>query len=348
MQPCMMRTWEDPMKSTKLLQYVVAVCSGLFFWGGACLLLNAYAAQAASFERKDVTFPSQGLKCAAWYYVPSGLKEGEKRPAIVMAHGFTAVKEMYLDGFAKKFAEAGMVVLVFDYRFFGASEGEPRAQLFYHEQLQDYCNAVTWASMQKEVDANRIGIWGTSYSGGHVMHLGAFDRRIKAVVAQVPMTGQWEAYYGSQPPDQLAGTFGWYAQNRADQYAKGQVNYITVAAPEKEPSVVPLKEWYDAFMALSKNAPNWLNKVTIESLEVGMEYDPTAGIEHISPTPFLMIIASDDIITPTALEKKAFERAKEPKKLIVVPGRHFDAYDGPKHEAFVTPAVEWFKQYLKP
>ena len=318
------------------------------FLSALCLLLAANLTFAGSYERKDVMFSSQGLKCAAWYYVPSGLKEGEKRPAIVMAHGFTAVKEMFLDGFAKKFAEAGMVVLVFDYRYFGASEGEPRAQLFYHEQLQDYRNGISWVSMQKEVDPNRIGIWGTSYSGGHVMHLGAFDRRVKAVVAQVPMTGQWEAYYRSLPAEQIAGAFGWFSQNRADQYAKGAVNYITVAAPEKEPSVVPLKEWYDAFMALSKNAPTWLNRVTIESLEIGMEYDPTAGIEHISPTPFLMIIASEDIITPTELEKKAFDRAKEPKKLVVVPGRHFDAYHGPKHEAFVTPAVDWFTQYLKP
>jgi uncharacterized protein len=322
----------------RALQFAVALC----------FVFGALAAHAASYERKDVTFTSQGLKCAAWYYVPSGLKDGEKRPAIVMAHGFSAVKEMYLDGFAKRFAEAGMVVLVFDYRYFGASEGEPRAQLIYHEQLQDYRNAISWVSTQKEVDGTRIGIWGTSYSGGHVMHLGAYDKRVKAVVAQVPMTGQWETYYAPRPADQLAGTFDWYAKNRADQYAKGAVNYLAVAAPENEPSVWPLKEWYDSFMALSKNAPTWLNKVTIESLEIGMEYDPTAGIEHISPTPFMMIIASDDIITPTEMEKKAFERAKEPKKLIVVPGRHFEAYYGPKHEAFVAPAVEWFKQHLKP
>ena len=110
--------------------------------------------------------------------------------------------------------------------------------------------------------------------------------------------------------------------------------------------MVSTKEWYDALLEMTKNAPSWQNKVTIESLEIGMEYDPTAGIEHISPTPFMMIIASDDVITPTALEKKTFDRAKEPKKLIVVPGRHFEAYNGPKHDAFAMPAVEWFKQHL--
>ena len=78
-----------------------------------------------------------------------------------------------------------------------------------------------------------------------------------------------------------------------------------------------------------------------------MNHDPTATIHLISPAPSLIIIASDDIIAPTALAKKAFERAKEPNKLIVVPGRHFDAYQGPKHELFALPALEWFKTHLQ-
>lgn len=84
--------------------------------------------------RQDVTFSSQGLSCAGWLYVPNDLEGDEKRPAIVMAHGFSAVKEMYLSNFAEKFEEAGFVVLVLDYRYFGDSEGEPRGCLIPHEQ----------------------------------------------------------------------------------------------------------------------------------------------------------------------------------------------------------------------
>ena len=84
--------------------------------------------------RQDVTFSSQGLSCAGWLYVPNDLEGDEKRPAIVMAHGFSAVKEMYLSNFAEKFEEAGFVVLVLDYRYFGDSEGEPRGRLIPHEQ----------------------------------------------------------------------------------------------------------------------------------------------------------------------------------------------------------------------
>jgi uncharacterized protein len=304
------------------------------------------AAQAANFERRDVTFLSQGVKCAAWYYVPSGSKESKKRPAIVMAHGFSAVKESYLDNYADKFAEAGFVVLVFDYRHFGASEGEPRQQLFWYDQIKDYRNAITWISLQPEVDSNRIGVWGTSYSGGHVLHLAAFDKRVRAVVSQVPVSNVWESYFATLPPDAIANISAWHAQARTQRMMSGEVVYFPVVAPEGQPSVLPQPESYQWFMEMGKRAPRWENRVSVESLETGMDYDPTAYIHLISPTPLLMVIASEDIVTPTEQEKKAFSRAREPKKLVVVPGRHFDAYHGPKHMQFFTPQLEWFQQHL--
>jgi fermentation-respiration switch protein FrsA (DUF1100 family) len=95
----------------------------------ALLLTAAGLASAQDFTRQDVRITSQGLKMGGWLYVPNGLKEGEKRATIVMAHGWSAVKEMYLDDFAAKFANGGFVVVVFDYRNFGNSEGEPRSHI---------------------------------------------------------------------------------------------------------------------------------------------------------------------------------------------------------------------------
>src|SRR5579883_1809426 len=108
--------------------------------------------------RRDVTFLSQGLRCAGWLYLPDDLSSQDRRPAIVMAHGFTGVKEMDMPRFAERFVAAGFVTLVFDYRYFGASEGEPRCQLFPQAQIEDYRNAITWLSLQPEVDPERIGI----------------------------------------------------------------------------------------------------------------------------------------------------------------------------------------------
>lgn len=324
----------SPWRATRLL--------AVLFW------LLPMLAFGGEYERRDVKFRSQGIDCAAWYYVPSGLKASEKRPAIVMAHGFSGVKEMYLDNFASRFARAGFAVVVFDYRYFGGSGGEPRGQILWTDQVVDYRNAISWASLQPEVDAERIGVWGTSMSGGHVLYLAAFDRRIKTVVAQVPLTNVWSTYMAKWPAEQQAGFLGWLAQARTERVKTGNIAELPVAAPVDQPSFWPLQEWYDAFMDLSKPAPSWRNSLVVESLDTHVLYEPVTNIARISPTPVLMIVASNDVITPTAEAKAAFEQAREPKKLVVVEGRHFEAYKGPKHEQFVAPAVDWFRQWLRP
>lgn len=243
-----------------------------------------HAAVAQGFERRDVTVTSQGLKLAAWYYVPKGLKADEKRPAIVMAHGFSAPKEALLANFADRFAQAGFVVLVFDYRFLGASEGEPRGQIFPTEQLEDYRNAITWTQIQKEVDPSRIGVWGTSYSGAHVLHLGAFDRRIKAVVSQVMMVDGPANVARLNRADVLPNVVGFLAMDRAQRYTSGKVNYIPVVGPEGSPSALPTPESYEFFTKIvATSAPRWENRVTLESMEKFLEYNPGANIHRISP-----------------------------------------------------------------
>jgi len=135
--------------------------------------------------RRDIVFDAEGVILRGWFYPAEGA--GRSAPAVVMAHGFSAVKEMYLDSFAEVFAAAGLSVLVFDNRNFGASDGEPRQEIDPWAQVRDYRHAITYASTLAEVDAARIGIWGSSYSGGHVLVVAAVDRRVKAVVSQVPL-----------------------------------------------------------------------------------------------------------------------------------------------------------------
>lgn len=312
----------------------------LFFF-----LTVSCVSEAAEFERHDVKFKSQGLQCAGWYYVPKDVSAGETHPAIVMAHGFTAVKEMGLDKFAEEFAKAGFAVLVFDYRYLGASEGEPRGQVFYFEQQQDYRNAITWISLQKEVDPERIGIWGTSDSGGYVLHLGAFDKRVKAVVAQIPTIN---ARYQSLSTEAQARRAAFYARNRVEEYKKGIVNYYPVVAPVGQPACFTQKDAYDYFTKGAKEAPNWKNQITMESLDIYKEFAPATFIHLIAPTPLLMIVASKDIVTSSENEIKAFERAGEPKKLVAFEGGHFDPFEGVAFTEASTAAVAWFKQYLNP
>src|SRR3954470_11939644 len=133
--------------------------------------------------RREIAFPSEGVQCRGWLYVPDTLEAGKKAPAIVMANAISAVKEITLPGYAERFAAAGFIVLVFDYRHYGASDGTPRNHLVPHEQQQDIRNGISWLRAQPEVDADNIGGWGISLGGVHMLYLGAFDRRLKAVVS---------------------------------------------------------------------------------------------------------------------------------------------------------------------
>src|SRR6266478_5085016 len=137
-----------------------------------------------SIDKRHAMFKSGETFAAAWLFLPETAEPGARVPAVAMAHGLGAVKEMYLESFARRFAEAGVAALVFDYRGFGASGGEPRQRISPRDQMEDYRNALTWLSLQSEIDADRLGVWGTSFSGGHVIQVAAHDPRVRAVVSQ--------------------------------------------------------------------------------------------------------------------------------------------------------------------
>jgi pimeloyl-ACP methyl ester carboxylesterase len=133
-------------------------------------------------SREDITFYSYGLKCVGWYYPAPA----DDAPCIVMAHGLGSVKEMRLDAYAEKFQAAGYNAVVFDYRSFGDSEGEPKRIVDIPGQHADWHAALSYARDLPSVDSNRIILWGTSLSGGHVMQIGAEDGKVSAVISQVP------------------------------------------------------------------------------------------------------------------------------------------------------------------
>ena len=123
--------------------------------------------------REDVTFSSHGATLQGWLYRPNRnhTERASRAPGVVMAHGFTAVREMFLDNYAAAFAAAGLVTLVYDHYGFGASAGEPRQYPAASIQLDGYRDAIAWLRTQPGVAAENIGIWGTSNSGGHVIVL---------------------------------------------------------------------------------------------------------------------------------------------------------------------------------
>src|SRR4249920_321076 len=166
--------------------------------------------------RRDVEFNAEGVTLRGWFYAAG--TGGAPAPAVVMAHGFSAVKEMYLDSFAEVFAAGGLNVVVFDNRCFGASDGEPRQEIDPWEQVRDYRHAITYAGSLPEVDAERIGVWGSSYSGGHVLVLGAIDRRVRAVASQVPLVSGHDNFRALVRSDMIAATRAAFDADRAARY----------------------------------------------------------------------------------------------------------------------------------
>ncbi|WP_067852342.1 alpha/beta hydrolase [Nocardia shimofusensis] len=140
----------------------------------------------AVVRRREISFASGQDECAAWLYAAPDLVG--PRPMVIMGHGLGAVREMRLDAYAERFADAGWSVLVFDYRHLGASGGTPRQLLDIGKQRADWHAALAFARTLPNVDADRIALWGSSFGGGHVVQVASEDARVAAVVAQCPFT----------------------------------------------------------------------------------------------------------------------------------------------------------------
>ena len=294
---------------------------------------------------QPIEFLSKGLRCRGLKYLPPGHGAGERQPCIVLAHGFSAVKEMYFTDYAQTFSQAGFVAMVFDYRFQGESEGEPRGQIFPWEQIEDFRNAITFAQQQPEVKADMIGMFGSSYSGGHAICLAALDRRLKCVACQVPLIDGWTNFQAIVPRAAGAEMLKALEQDRVARYQTGQVNYLPVVAADNN-AVLNTSDAYQWFTATHQSkAPRWENRVTVESVEQFIEYSPAAYLTRISPTPFLMMVADHDVLTPTDVAIAAFGRMGEPKKLAILPGGHFDAYVAGFAQSSGH-AIAWFKQWM--
>ncbi|HZR02387.1 MAG TPA: alpha/beta hydrolase [Burkholderiales bacterium] len=333
----------DPRDGLSRRDFVRVLTAGAVVMGAAALG-SAGVARAAD-GAQPIEFMSKGLRCRGLKYVPAGLKSGEKRPCIVLAHGFSAVKEMYFTDYAEAFSKAGYVAVVFDYRYQGESEGEPRGQIFPWEQIEDFRNAITFAQMQPEVDPEKIGVFGSSYSGGHVICVGALDRRVKCVAGQVPLIDGWANFQAIVPRAAGAGMLKYLESDRIERYKTGKVNYLPVVAPDNN-AVLNTSDSYKWFTEThQKKAPRWENRVTVESIEKFIEYSPAVFLPRLSPTPFLMMVAENDILTPTDVAVAGFELAREPKKLVILPGGHFDAYVN-GFPISSGNAIEWYKRWL--
>lgn len=296
--------------------------------------------------RRDIEIDAEGTILRGWFYTPERAGAA-KAPAIVMAHGFSAVKEMYLDRFAERFCAAGLAAVVFDNRNFGSSDGTPRQEIDPWAQVRDYRHAITWARMQSEVDPQRIGVWGSSYSGGHALVVGAIDRRVKCVVSQVPLISGYRNFQRLVRADFLGALRAQFDADREARFRGAPPATVpVVAADPLSPAALPTADSYRWFSETARErAPSWRNEVTLRTLEMVMEYEPGSYAAKISPTPLMMVIALGDHLAMADEALRVFNEALEPKRLITLAGGHFDAYVS-DFEAAANPARDWFVSHL--
>jgi alpha-beta hydrolase superfamily lysophospholipase len=289
--------------------------------------------------RDETTFPSGGERCAAWHYRP----EAPTRPVVVMAHGFGATRHAGLAAYAERFAAAGLGVLVFDYRHFGDSGGEPRQLLDIGRQLADLEAAVAHARTLPGADPGQVALWGTSYGGGHVLTVASRDRRIAAAVAQVPFVDGLSTA-AAVGPVALARLTA--AALRDDLRAlRGREPYrVPLVGPPGTLAAMTTPGAEAGYRALYPPGFAWDDTVAARIFLRVAAYRPGRHAGRVR-CPLLVCVADHDNLTPPGPAVRAAGRAPR-GELLRYPVGHFDLYQGAWFEKSVGDQVEFFRRHL--
>lgn len=297
----------------------------------------------------NLTFDSQGVQCAAWHYraTHDGLSTVAGRPAVVMAHGLAGTKDSGLAPFAEAFAAAGLDVVLFDYRGFGASEGTPRQTVSLAGQVDDYRAALAAAAKLPDVDASRLVLWGVSLAGGHVLSAAAGRHDIAAVVALIPMVDGVAAGVHatkSHKTRELVRATGLGIASKISTARGRGGRMIPVVARPGEVGTFTLPGALEDYLSIA--GPTWVNEIAADvSLELGTRAPAKAAATLTCPV-LVQIADFDRSAPPHAAAKAAFAAQAEVRHY---PGDHFDVFPGkPFHEPAVKHAVSFLIRHLSP
>jgi len=306
----------------------------------------APGAETRSASRSDVAFESGGVTCRAWAYTPNA-RAARAAPCIVMAHGLGGTRDCALEPYAQAFAAAGFHVLLFDYRYLGASDGTPRQLVSIADQLEDWAAAVAFARAMPGVDPERIGLWGTSLSGGHVMVVAARDPEVAAISAQCPMVDGRASVY------MIVREIGWGAILRLGlaglvDKARALIGlspyYVRLVAPPGEFAAMASHDAWDGMRAIVP--PAWRNEVAARLFLVLRFYRPMRTAKSVK-CPALVITCAKDSVTSPQAAATAAARMGDSARLVELPIGHFDVYLGEWFERSSREQIAFFKETLK-
>ena len=288
---------------------------------------------------KASTFISRGTPCVGTLYLP----EGERPPVIVMAHGFGAERVFRLPAYAERFVARGLAVFLFDYRNFGDSAGQPRNLVSPRRHIQDWGAAIEHVRGMREVDGGRMGLWGTSFSGGHVMVAAAKFPPVRAVVSQVPFVDGLAVAIHFKPGFVLQATY--HALRDAFRMVtfRSPHNVPVIARPDSF-GLMNTPDAFDGAMALVPEGMTWKNFAPARiSLALPL-YRPTMYAARVD-CPVLVIGADKDTLVPQSSVRRAVAKMKDAEMVSRQVG-HFDVYVGEEFEQVVELQAEFLARHL--
>jgi pimeloyl-ACP methyl ester carboxylesterase len=291
--------------------------------------------------RQDVQFPSGDGACAAWLYRPAG---AGPYPIVVMGHGLSAVKEMRLDAYAERFRAAGYACLVFDYRHFGASSGEPRQLLDIKRQLEDWSSAVDFARSRRDVDPSRVVIWGTSFGGGHVLVTASRRSDIAAAIAQCPFTDGRSGASHVEPRVVIKLVTLAVLDGIGARFGRAPIR-VPAAGPAGTAALMTAPDALPGMRAMAdaEGAP-WRNEVCARVALPITRHVPGRRARHI-PCPVLFAVCEKDSVASAKAAVRHAQRAPQGEIRLYDEG-HFDIYMGEAFERVVSDQLAFLVKHV--
>ncbi|SHN71636.1 alpha/beta hydrolase [Desulfovibrio litoralis] len=324
-----------------------------FSLGASNAMAVAPPAPSDKVTVERVTFKNRiGIDVAGDLYMPKAIDKSKKHPAIVVGHPFTGSKEQSSGLYAQKLAELGYITLAFDASFWGDSGGTPRNIEVPEIRVEDFSAAVDFLSNHALVDPNRIGGLGICGGGGYIVSAAAIDHRLKAI-ATVSMYDLGRARRQSLGDtvtfEQRMKTLDEIGKQRTKEFAGGERRNIFGVPEKRSPNDTEnTSQFIDYYRTAERGMhPNVTTAYSFTSMAPMMNFFPFAQIETISPRPLLFIVGEKAV--SAYFSEDAYNKAKEPKELFVVPGAsHVDLYDVPKYLAISIPKLnKFFSDNLK-
>lgn len=276
---------------------------------------------------------ANGVKIVGDLYLPEG-NQGNI-PAVIMAPGFGGVKEMLIPHYAKGLLKKNIATLAIDYPNFGESEGKPRQHIDIKSHHASYYSALDYLVSDLRFDPNRLGIWGSSLSGGHSLVVAATDHRVKSILAIIP--------YISPPLRAVPALAGKVFLDLFLRKIGCRGGVLPIAGRPGEIAAMNTDGAWEWMQEMTSDSPNFENYVTLASL-LEMTFYRTSSYAKKIKKPLKVILAIEDTITPAQLVKNAIKRILN-VEIEEYPETHFELFK--EHlNTTVESTVLWFSETL--